>query len=130
MYWISFSRHTGVTTCRAKEKSAALRSKCTSISISTFFFNSLCSYFRMALKTQCNVFSKHCFKSLCISNIFFNMKDKFLICSALGNIVKWGKYAKIRLKMLKNTVPGKPPVYISARSKFWGVVRVGGQGWG
>ena len=56
-------------------------------------------------KNRCNVLSKHRFASLCISNIYFNLKDKFLLLQHMKmaeNIMKCGKYAKIRLKMLKN----------------------------
>ena len=30
---------------------------------------------------QDNTSSKHCLSSLCISNLYFNLKDRFYICS-------------------------------------------------
>ena len=36
------------------------------------------NYPRMTGKNRCNISGKHCFRSLCISNLYFNSKDKFL----------------------------------------------------
>ena len=90
-------RHTGVITRRVKKKC------CIALKINSKFYQHLTLHAiiikpRMAGENRCNISSKHCFRSLCISNLYFNLKDQFLFAQ---NIEQCGKYAKTHVKMLK-----------------------------
>ena len=49
-----------------------------------------CNYPCIAGKDRCNISSKHCFRSVCIINLFFNFKDRFLLVQH-GTILCNGK---------------------------------------
>ena len=110
-YCISFPRLYGVITNRLKEKGAALNLK---FILSTMqCFDHTHDYPHMAKKNLCNIFSEHCFKSLCISNLYFKSNNNFFTFSTWENNVKWGKYAKnTRKNVEKQTLSLQIPSFL------------------